>query len=42
MNYLAAGYLASEGLVKSKSEIKKILVDERRELPELKPLKNWH
>jgi FdhD protein len=30
MKYLAAGFLSSEGLIKSKDEIKKILVDERR------------
>ena len=28
LNYLAAGFLASEGLIKSKDEIKKIEVDE--------------
>ncbi len=30
MNYLAAGYLASEGLIKTKKDIKKILIDEQR------------
>ncbi|OGO22445.1 MAG: formate dehydrogenase family accessory protein FdhD [Chloroflexi bacterium RBG_16_50_9] len=30
MNYLAVGFLASEGLIESKSEIKQVLVDEVR------------
>jgi len=30
MNYLAIGFLSSEGLVKQKSDIKKIILDERR------------
>jgi FdhD protein len=30
MNYLAVGFLASEGLVESKDEIKQVLVDEKR------------
>ena len=30
LNYLAIGFLASEGLLKSKDEVKKIMVDEQR------------
>jgi len=30
LNYLAIGFLFSEGLIKSKDEIKKVIVDERR------------
>ena len=37
LDYLAVGYLASEGFLKSRNEIKKIIVDDQRGVGRLEP-----
>ncbi|MFC1950458.1 formate dehydrogenase accessory sulfurtransferase FdhD [Chloroflexota bacterium] len=40
LKYLAVGFLASEGLLKSKDEIKKIMVDDKRGVVRLETIEN--